>query len=165
MVTVRLQLHFLLLISVSTSSDSDSVECFFQAGSGKACSQRNNNTASVLTLNRAQFSGSWLRRHSASQTGSNRDPVSAARRLDRPRPLGGTPFSGISFLPRTAQTLNFQDYLPPPASPQNLHIWLSDGHSWQFSWNFLVKMWIIYSGKGTCLHSYYHKRVNASWIF
>lgn len=168
MITTRLQLHFLFLISVSTFSDSDSVECFFQPGSGKACSQQNNNTASVLTLNRAQFSGSWLRRHRASQTGSNRDPVSAAPRLDQPQPLGGTPFSGISLLrppPQHSPDLELSRLPSPTCSPQNMHIWLSDAHSWQSSWNFLVKMWKTYSGKGTCLHCYHHKRVNASWIF
>lgn len=84
--------------------------------------------------------------------------------LDSLPPLGGTPFSGI-FPSQHSPDLDFPQSPPPPAPPQNIHIWLSDVHSWHFSWNFLVKMWINYSGRGTCRNCYYHKRTNASWIF
>lgn len=84
--------------------------------------------------------------------------------LDSLPPLGGTPFSGI-FSSQHSPDLDFPQSPPPPAPPQNIHIWLSDVHSWHFSWNFLVKMWINYSGRGTCRNCYYHKRTNASWIF
>lgn len=101
--------------------------------------------------------GANLRRRTASQTGVNREPVSAAPWLDQLWPLDGTPFSGITFLLLRPKPWTSKNALPSPVQPGCFYFWLLDVHSWRFPWNFLVKMWIIYPGKGAHLNRYYHK--------
>lgn len=101
-------------ISEKGRGHSDSVLTFFsKLAQGKLRSQANNNKLLFPPLNWAQFSGSLFRKHRASQTGRNRDPVSTVLWLDSLPPLGGTPFSGI-FPSQHSPDLDF------PQSPPHL---------------------------------------------